>query len=241
MRLIVGVLLASALFAQSPGFEVASIHPTAPAAADRPVRRGMSLANGKFDARGVTVRMLIENAYRLQPFQVTGLPDWAESDQFDILASAPGAENNEQLRPMIAGLLEERFGLKFRRESKEQTVYALQTRGEVKLKPTENPGRAMMRVTIGRESREIKNEFQATSMARLAETLGRELTRMVIDETGLTGEYDFALLSEREPEEANRFVSRLAPLIGTLGLRLESRKGMVDIYMIEAIERPSEN
>ena len=87
-----------------------------------------------FRATNVALRMLITLAYRLQPSQLVGGPDWMSTDRFDILAkppdgvslrsSSPGAAP-EPLQLMLRALLEDRFKLKVHNESRELPVYAL--------------------------------------------------------------------------------------------------------------------
>jgi len=147
--------------------------------------------------------------------------------------------NGTRFREMLQRLLEERFHLEMRRESKEQNLYGLLVRDKNKLQPTKTPGRSATRARA--EDRNVRTEFVATTMGRFAEILSRELNRLVVDETGLPGEYDFVLETEREVDEKNMFVTPLVPSVGQAGLKLEARKGPVEFYTIRAIERPSEN
>lgn len=241
MRWFALALLACAALAQRADtrreFDVASIHPVAPDVQ----RRGVSFSDSQFNANGIAVRLLIEMAYTLQPFRLAGAPAWIDAELYSIQASWSAPANGNQVREMLQRLLEERFRLKLKRETKEQDTYVLRVRGETKLQPAKNPGSSGVRTSSDRENRNVRTEFLATTMERFIDILSREVGRVVVDETGLTGEYDFVLQTEREPDEKNLFVSPLAPSVGQLGLRLESRKGMVDYYTIEAIERPSEN
>jgi uncharacterized protein (TIGR03435 family) len=219
-----------------PEFDAASIRPAAPNQ-----RPGVSFAAGRFNANNVSTRLLIEMAYQLQPFRLTGAPGWIDSDLYTIQASWPAESSNEKFREMLQRLLAERFKLKMRKDSKEQNLYALLVRDESKLQPTKTPGRSMTRGSASRENGNVRTEFIATTMDRFTDTLARELNRMVVDETGLTGEYDFVLQTEREVDEKNMFVTPLAPSLGQVGLKLESRKGPVEFYTIESIQHPSEN
>jgi len=88
-------------------------------------------------------------------------------------------------------------------------------------------------------------------MKMLAESLAGELGRPVTDETGLDGLYDFKLEWTRdspagppspdEPVSATVGPSIFTALTEQLGLRLESRRGPVPVYVIEKIEKPGEN
>lgn len=102
---------------------------------------------------------------------------------------------------------------------------------------------------------------KARSMQELADFLGQELNKPVLDKTGLTGRYDFNL--EYQPDLAGRGLpplrapdgapaaapgqaaepgSNLAAAVQSLGLRLNSAKDMLDVLVIDqANKTPSEN
>ena len=96
-------------------------------------------AGGRYSANGITVRQLILQAYGLQDFQLTGGPGWITSDRFDIEATPGGgiSPTQEQNREMVQSLLEDRFQLKFRRETKNLPAYNLVVaKGGSKMKPS---------------------------------------------------------------------------------------------------------
>src|ERR1700682_101130 len=105
-------------------FEVASIKPADPNG--HGVRIQMA-PGGRMTANGVTVKFLIQQAYTVKDFQITGGPNWIGSDRYDISTKAEGEGQitPEQLRVMMQGLLADRFKLTFHRETKEMPVYAL--------------------------------------------------------------------------------------------------------------------
>jgi uncharacterized protein (TIGR03435 family) len=72
-----------------------------------------------------TARLLIQNAYSLQPYQIAGAPAWAESEHFEIDAKAAGNTTRSDLFLMLQSLLEERFQLRVHRETRELPVFAL--------------------------------------------------------------------------------------------------------------------
>jgi uncharacterized protein (TIGR03435 family) len=239
LLLVALLLFASFVQAQDarPEFEVASIHP-ADLKGQRP---GVSFTGGRFSANGISARLLIEMAYQLQPFRLSGAPEWVDSDLYTIQASWPKEANGEKVREMLQRLLEDRFSLRMRKDSKEADIYALLVRDKSKLQPTKTPGRSMTRSAASRENGNVRTEFIAVTIDRFADALSRELNRLVVDETGLIGEYDLVLQTEREVDEKNMFVTPLAPSVGQIGLKLESRKGTVEFYRIESIQHPSEN
>ena len=71
------------------------------------------------------VRALLQFAYNVQDFLVSGGPGWMGSDRFDVDAKADGPLTVEQGRVLVQGMLEERFQLKVRRETATKPIYAL--------------------------------------------------------------------------------------------------------------------
>ena len=71
-----------------------------------------------------TLKRLIERAYNLKPFQLSG-PDWLDAVRFDIAAKYPPDTKNEDRTLMLRTLLEDRFKLAVHRQSKEMPGYVL--------------------------------------------------------------------------------------------------------------------
>src|SRR6478752_4250064 len=111
--------------AQKPAFEVASIKRNTSGS------RGMSCCGGpgRLVGTNVTLGMLIRVAYNLHDFQLLGGPSWMESDRYDIEAKTDDAAGRQQTAivqgPMLQSLLEDRFKLVARRETRESPVYEL--------------------------------------------------------------------------------------------------------------------
>src|SRR5579884_1867759 len=99
------------------GFEVASIKPSVGAAPDiRP-------SGGTLTFIGMTLRDLIAIAYEVLDFQIVGASGWVNSDRFDIIAKAQGRPSIKQMMvPMLQNLLDDRFHLRVRRETRELPV-----------------------------------------------------------------------------------------------------------------------
>lgn len=204
--LLVGALSVPASLAQSGkeagSFEVASIKPSDPDS--RGIRLGL-LPGGGLRCQNVRLRQLIEFAYEVQPFQISGGPDWLNDRGFDIVAKAPPsaeAIEMEQLsieqqkalevlvRQRTRSLLAERFQLEIHRASKDMPVYALVTvKGGAKLKAasSEAGNRQQMRGRPGQLTAENMG------LDSLAHHLSRLLSRPVLDRTGLTGRFNFQL------------------------------------------------
>src|SRR5213083_2794819 len=123
---------ASQTSARKPAFEVASVKRNN--SGSRALTFGAS--PGRFTAQNVMLRMLIKDAYDVQDFQVSGGPDWINSDRYDIEAKAQDRASSQQIEgPMLQSLLEDRFKLVVHREMKELPVYEMTVaKGGAKLK-----------------------------------------------------------------------------------------------------------
>jgi bla regulator protein blaR1 len=246
-------------FAQSKKeFDVATVKPTADKDNNFMLRRPQ---NGTFSATGVTLKMLIMSAYEVNAYQVSGGPSWIGTQRWDIQAKAEGATGlmpRDQFDEVLRALIEDRFRLKTRRESKDMPVYELVVaKNGSKLSPhTGDPAKPQDRVRMGYGSL----RFQQARIAGLVFQLSVQLGRTVIDKTGLTGEYDFALawlpepgqggpesiglppqaLPSPAPSDPNR-PSIFTAIQEQLGLRLDSQRGPVDMIVIDSVEKPTEN
>jgi len=106
-----------------PAFEVASVKPNT--SGDGRVMLAFQ-PGGRVTETGVTLLLLMRNAYRLQEFQLTGAPDWARTERFDIAAKAPeGTVGPDQIQPMMRTLLADRFKLVTHSETRDLPIYAL--------------------------------------------------------------------------------------------------------------------
>src|SRR5260370_13420898 len=131
--------------------------------------------------------------------------------------------------PMLRALLEERFRLKFHRETREVPIYSLTVaKSGLKLQPSSggsctqarhlgvaNPGKARLRASS-------RPTCPGGTMAQFAQALGLS-GRMVIDQTGITENFDFQV--EYAPDGADLSDELTAPSIESvlrkLGLRLD--------------------
>jgi uncharacterized protein (TIGR03435 family) len=212
---------------------------------------------------------LIVQAYGLVlSDQIVGLPDWANSQRFDIEAKVATADvaafrklTLDQVRSMGRPILADRFKFAGHEDKRVLPLYALMVAKEgSKLKPSilsaqdgEAGGIArtgLMAMRHGSPTNGGMNELtgQGVTMDRLASTLSQQgLGRVVLDDTGLTDQYDFKLTwaSETVAVDTNS-TDTSGPSIFTavseqLGLKLEPQKGPVPVLVIDHIEAPSAN
>lgn len=195
-----------------------------------------------YSARGATLSDLIEAAYALENYQISGGPGWAHSARFDVQGKPPGAASHEQMLLMLRPLLEDRFKLAFHGETKELAVYAMvAARGGPRFK------RAQPRAGPAPLNRLGRN----VDMAWLAKYLTRFGSDMpVLDRTGLAGNYDLDLDMQKimvgaggdseTPSTASVFHATVDAL-EALGIKLEPAKASVEVLVLDRAERPSAN
>ncbi|HET8549922.1 MAG TPA: M56 family metallopeptidase, partial [Bryobacteraceae bacterium] len=170
-------------------FEVASIRPS------RPGSRGLILQftpGGGLRTVNAHLRQLIEVAYDVRNFQISGGPAWLNTQGFDILAKASqsaesaAAGNREMtedrvpyVRQRIQALLAERFQLSIRRGTRQMPAYALVVaKNGPKLKEsTTGEGRG-----INADRNLVTGD--AARISLLADILARRTGRPVLDRTG---------------------------------------------------------
>jgi uncharacterized protein (TIGR03435 family) len=243
-----------------PQFEVASIRPN-------PGNGGTSMGAGEGGAseHNVTLKVLMTVAYRIQDFQISGGPRWANSDRFDVEAKAADRKAGpDKVRLMLQSLLEDRFKLKLHREIKEASIYALvvgKDGPKMKLSgdqesPTVNgpsPQGALNRGNIRYGAGSLTGN--AVAMALFTKMLSGSLDRTIVDKTDLTGRFDLRLQWTPDvgetpfspggdllpPAADSSSISIFAAIQEQLGLKLEPQKGPVEMLVIDSVEKPSAN
>jgi uncharacterized protein (TIGR03435 family) len=236
LLLLTGAL---ALGAQTPAFEVASIEPNRSESGGSSIRRSA----GRLRMENVPLRKLTLWAYGVpddREYALAG-PDWMATERFDIQATFPADTTPEQVRTMTQRLLAERFQLKLHSETRERPIYALVVaKGGPKIQAVED-GQARTSGAPG--------QFEATkiTMLKFADMLARFTGQKVVDDTGLKGVYDFTL--EWSPEQTKMPApedgvaagpsgpSVFTALQEQLGLKLEGRRGPVDILVVDHMEK----
>ena len=238
-----------------PEFAVATIKPSRP---DAP-RGGYGIRAQVVTTTNVTVSWMIKLAYSVHADQISGAPSWVDSDRYDTVgrSDTPGEPSRDQMKLMIQKLLIDRFQLKFHTEKKELPVYAMVlAKGGPKLTVSAADPNAFPGIGFGREPGVISLIGRNTGLNGVANGLQSNiLDKPVVDRTGLTGRYDFQLRFTPDPiqlanfsglEPPNAADLNAPPDIFTafeqqLGLKLQPTKAVVDVMVIDKIERPSPN
>lgn len=110
-------------YAQTPAFEVASIHPNLSGSPNT----NLDMEGGRFTMVNGSLKTLIRNAYDILGFQLAGGPSWIDSERYDIVATTPGVVTygSEQFRLLLHSLIADRFGVKVHWETREGPIFVL--------------------------------------------------------------------------------------------------------------------
>lgn len=253
---------AGLLLAQS--FDAASVRPAPPANTGRFTMTGGPGTSDPTFLRyaNIPLKRVLMIAYDVKAWQIAG-PDWLNTLRFDITARIPESTTKDQSLAMMRNLLTERFQMTIHRETRELPIYALiKDKAGAKLKssddavadenaiatvekgegkdgfPVLTPGAAGI-VVETRNGRARITGFHA-DLPKLADFLSTQLGRPVFDQTGINGTYDFAVYYRPEnapADDTTPYPAIFDALREQLGLRLDARKGPVEMLVIDRIEK----
>jgi len=254
--------------ATAPSFDVISIKP------DTSGGMGIRLniaPGGTFRAEGVPLKLLMQEAYDVKESQIIGAPAWFNTDKYNIEAKSDEAtaaemtkldpdKRKDKMMLMIRSLLVERCKMTVHQDTKEMSILSMVVaKNGPKLKASAPPDMSASPAPSpngpfqGIRMRRGDLTGNAVSLSLLANTLSRQLGRTVVDNTGLTGVYDFELKWTPDENEGQMFnapgsdtVQTAGPTVFTaiqeqLGLKLESTKAPVAVWVIDHVEKPSAN
>lgn len=144
-----------------------------------------------------------------------GGPGWIDSERYQVTAKAEGTPGQDMMHgAMLQALLEDRFKMKVRRETREVPAYAMTAvKSGPKLKPAPEGACAVLDLSrvgapAGREEKPlpictlamrrksgtaVSWDVHGATLGDLAASLGIDLDRIVIDKTGIAGKFDFHL------------------------------------------------
>jgi len=203
---------------------------------------GFNFDGSRLRITNATLQFLIRSAYKVQGEQIVGGPSWLDEERYDIEANTG---NSQPLAPAqfattLQNLLHDRFGLNFRRETRQLTVYSLVVeKGGSRLK--ENTGAGGTRLNTDMNAGKAVLTGEGVSMDQLAGYISNKLGRVVLNRTDLTGVYDFSFTWDTEQSAGSTDPSMFTGLREQLGLRLESTRSPTEVLVIEQVAKPSEN
>jgi uncharacterized protein (TIGR03435 family) len=236
-----------------PSFEVATIKPSKPDSPGKAIvvqGRRLHIINQPLDR-------LICFSYGVQDKQIVGLPEWANTTLYDIDAEpdGEGAPSDKQWKHMIQKLLADRFKLTLHHDKKEMSIYVLSVvKTGTKMTKSEGdpnglPG-LFFRGKLGDLG--VRNANMGDFTHLLQEVV---LDRPVIDQTELTGRFDFTLLWTPDDSQFSGVGAKIPPpadgsnappnlytaIQEQIGLKLDATKAPADVLIIDHVEKPSEN
>jgi uncharacterized protein (TIGR03435 family) len=248
---------ATAAVEPQPSFEVASIKPS------RPDYQGYDWNGGvdRVSIKNYTLRRLIRTAYGLKSdSQVLGGPDWIGKQAFDIEAKfgdteiakmqkMSNRERSQEAWLALQALLAERFQLRVSQGTRDIPVYALvvaKTGAKLVLSASQldESGKPKSDQNHSIHNSNGHVTAKAISMSAFADwfTYVPECERVVVDRTGLTGEYDFKL---DWTADSGQGIPPDAPLPGLftalreqLGLELKPDKAPVKVVIVDSASAP---
>jgi uncharacterized protein (TIGR03435 family) len=243
----------------TPVYSSVSIKPSTLANGDNRQKTMVSLMDGSFVARGVTLQRLIQLAYHVQTAQISGPQDLLSKSKFDVdakLAPQYAQQMSEHKggedQGMLKSILADKFKLAAHYEPRTLAAYDLVIdESGAKLQPSEAQQRMFH---LG------PAELTSTGapLDLLAAQLSARLGRPVLDKTGLKGDYAFNLHWTPDPSEAENLKQSgewVAPqptpesngpslataLQEQLGLKLLPNTEPVQLLVIDHVEEPAEN
>ena len=253
-------------------FEAASLKPSDPKA---PPGGGIRRQpGGRFNTFNTPVRQLIVFAYQIQGYQLVGGPDWIGNTRYDITAKFEGdpppvrpGTGADHLMLATRTLLAERFNLKVHRETRQLDIYAL-----VMAKADGKPGPALKTAAddcspdaiaarrgapppapgtgpvCGMQMFPGRVRFGGYPLSLFASLISNQVGRMVVDRTGLAGNWDFEMTYAPPPSQGPAPPGAQPPPIDPdapdlfttvreqLGLKLDATKGPVEVLGIDSVE-----
>lgn len=201
------------------------------------------MTHGRFRAENGWVRGMIAWANNVLPVQVKGGPDWIDGQLYFIDARAADPEASpEQIRQMLDTLLKDRFGLTVHREKQQGQLYTLTVgKNGHRLQDAGGGQRNYINFTGPGKVTFTENSTLLGLVNILANTLGAP----VVDQTGLTGSWNFSLEytdpRDPRPRQADSPPDLVTAVQEQLGLRLQSAEGPVEVVVVDRIDKPSAN
>jgi bla regulator protein blaR1 len=232
-------------------------------------RVALMFGPNEFISKNASLQQVIRAAYGVEDDRISGAPDWLRSEKYDVEAKEDGSgmddprklsfdEHVSEQKRMLQALLADRLKLSLHRETRDLTVYALviakngpklqeSKPGDTYPNGHKDPDGVSRPGGIHFEGQKLI--AQGVPVGPMLFHLSRQLHRTVVDETALSGTYDFTLKlpdgvplgidNPAPPESYEPAVS--AAIEQQLGLKLETRKASMEIFVIDHVERPAES
>ena len=211
--------------------------------------------------------MLLKAAYAVEDYQVVDTANLLGATQYDVsakigadtvdaLSKLTPVQRNDVQRHMLRNLLAERFKLVTHEESKELQVYFLligkQGPKFRESKPGDDYANGLKTASgepVGPHMGKMALQggditVQGLPIRSLVESVMRDVGKPVVDETGLTGVYDFSMQWQSSAglaETGSPGPAIFQALEEQLGLKLEPAKAPISMRVVDHVEAPTPN
>ena len=236
----------------TPRFEVASIRPIASPSEFK--GSPLNIRRNTFSATNHSVLQLIQVAYGVLERQILDGPGWIRSERFNVEARTSTDLPRDRTLRMLQALLADRFKLRVRQETREMPILELRlARADGRVGPNlhdcSNPQDARGQsgpVSAPAGGSLVSSECRA-GLSYLVDLASRQLDAIVVDKTGLTGQWWFniffteAVGSVLDGPPNQNLPTFTGALSEQLGLRAERTRALVPVLVIDSVERPTPN
>jgi bla regulator protein blaR1 len=223
---------------------------------------------GEFMSKNASLQQVVRAAYGVEDDRIIGAPSWLASDKYDVEAKEDTSEMSDprklgldahvrQQTRMLQAMLADRLRLAVHRETREIPILALLIAKNGPKFQDSDPGAPHPEWHKGPRGISIPGIWmngnaivgQGVGTNPLLFHLSRILHRTILDETGLSGTYDFTLklpdgvkpgIDEPSLPETSK-AAIFAVLEQQLGLKLELRKASMEVFVIDHVEKPLPN
>lgn len=225
-----------------PVFEVAAIKLSDP----NDHSQGFQIRGRHVKVQNENVISMIMFAYGIHNKQVVNGPDWIKDQHFDVdgVPDVEGEPNLKQMQHIVQNLLVERFGLKFHEEKRELAVYAIAIdKGGVKMQKSKSPETQAPDQTGNGGAHKQFMRYTNNTVDDFALSMQYFLDKPVVNQTCLAGRYDFALTWNPDLTETNEadVPGLFTAMKEQIGLKMEPTHAQVNVMVVDALSKPTEN
>jgi bla regulator protein BlaR1 len=230
-------------------------------------RNTLMFGPDQFISKNASLQQVIREAYGVEDDRIAGAPDWLSSEKYDVEAKEasfgsddPRARFDQSVskqKRMLQALLADRLKLAVHHETREIPVFALVLAKDGPKLHESQPGANHPDWYKGPDGNSMPGIWmkpnalvgQGIGMGPLLLHLSRQLHHTVLDETGLSGTYDFTLnfpdgvrLGIDNPVPPESYEPAVSTAIEQqLGLKLELKKVPLEVLVIDHVEKPLGN
>ncbi len=247
--------------ASTPKYASVTIAPSAdPSNASRAI---LMIGADQFVSKNSSLMQVIRAAYGVEDDRVVNAPAWLGTDKYDFVAKADAPLAGQNIEAsgriqnrMLQGVLEDRLKLNAHFEVRDVPVYALVIAKNGPKLQMSTVSDANSGSATASDSKMRRGGFHIEGTALIGNDvpidalvfhLSRQLHRTVLNETGLSGTYEFTL---KAPDGVAIGIDNAAPpesyepalssaMTDQLGLTLEPRQTKMEVLVIDHVEKPS--